>query len=86
MTLCQKKLNAANPPFGSAPPGTFVPSCKPDGSFNETQCHGSVGECWCVHSKTGEEIVSTRISVRGGEQSPDCSDAGKKASYPSASG
>ena len=33
------------------------PSCRPDGSFNDTQCHGAA--CWCVDS-FGTEIPQTR--------------------------
>eukprot|EP00794_Sanderia_malayensis_P014103 gene14103-15576_t len=39
--------------------GAFVPKCKPDGSFEETQCHGSTGYCWCV-DKDGSEIEATK--------------------------
>ena len=39
--------------------GAFVPSCKDDGSYNEKQCYGSIGHCWCV-DKRGEEIKGSR--------------------------
>ena len=41
-------------------PGSFTPSCEPDGSYSRKQCHGSTGQCWCVHTQTGEEIHGTR--------------------------
>lgn len=38
--------------------GAFVPKCRPDGEYEEMQCHGSV--CFCV-DEGGEEIVGTRV-------------------------
>merc|ERR1712072_148677 len=35
--------------------GAYIPSCKPDGTYKTTHCHGSTGFCWCVNSK-GKEI------------------------------
>ncbi|KAK3918170.1 Equistatin [Frankliniella fusca] len=43
------------------------PSCRPDGSFNDTQC--AAGECWCVDS-FGTEIPRSRTA---GAPSPACS-------------
>ena len=40
--------------------GAFKPQCKADGSYEEKQCHGSTGYCWCVESKTGKEIPGTK--------------------------
>ena len=40
--------------------GAFVPKCKPDGTYEEKQCHGSTGHCWCVNAKSGREIPNTR--------------------------
>ena len=28
--------------------GRFVPQCAADGSYEEVQCYGSTGYCWCV--------------------------------------
>merc|ERR1712072_135409 len=39
--------------------GAYIPSCKPDGTYKTTQCHGSTGFCWCVNSK-GKEIKGTK--------------------------
>ncbi|CAB4002251.1 cell death abnormality 1-like isoform X1, partial [Paramuricea clavata] len=39
--------------------GRFVPSCKADGSYEEKQCHGSTGFCWCV-DKNGREWFGSR--------------------------
>ncbi|XP_054638043.1 thyroglobulin isoform X2 [Dunckerocampus dactyliophorus] len=36
----------------------LVPSCTPNGSFQDVQCQGS--ECWCVTSQ-GEEITGSRV-------------------------
>merc|ERR1712212_1417645 len=46
--------------------GAFVPKCKSNGHFEEKQCHSSTGACWCVESKSGEEVVGTRRNA--GEQ------------------
>lgn len=43
------------------------PSCRPDGSFNDTQCEA--GACWCVDS-FGSEIPQTR--TKGAMPSPAC--------------
>ena len=40
--------------------GAFRPKCKADGSYEEKQCHGSTGQCWCVESIYGNEILNTR--------------------------
>ena len=40
------------------PPGTFVPKCKDNGDFEETQCHGSTGYCWCVDND-GKKLPGT---------------------------
>lgn len=31
--------------------GTYVAQCKPDGSWESKQCHGSTGFCWCVDAE-----------------------------------
>lgn len=41
-----------------APISLFVPSCKPDGSFEPVQCHDMSGKCWCV-DKNGNELAGT---------------------------
>ena len=38
--------------------GVFVPKCRPDGGYEEIQCHGSV--CFCT-DKEGEEVTGTRV-------------------------
>merc|ERR1719318_326193 len=40
--------------------GAFVPNCNSDGLFEERQCHGSTGYCWCVDSNSGIEIKGSR--------------------------
>ena len=49
--------------------GAYVPQCKPDGSFEEKQCHTSTGECWCVEETDGKEIEGSR---KGSQQEVDC--------------
>ena len=51
-------LARANSKPGMA--GAFVPKCQSDGSFEQKQCHGSTGYCWCVNAQTGQELQGTR--------------------------
>ncbi|XP_068725068.1 uncharacterized protein [Montipora capricornis] len=44
----------------------FIPSCKMNGDYEEIQCHGSTGYCWCV-DKHGNELPGTRT-----RDEPDC--------------
>jgi len=45
-------------------PGAFVPDCKKDGSWEEMQCWGSTGYCWCVN-EYGEKIPGSEGEDRG---------------------
>lgn len=53
--------------------GRFVPQCAADGSYEEIQCYGSTGYCWCVDSE-GSPVLGTMVrglphckkSARGG--------------------
>ena len=53
--------------------GRFVPQCAADGSYEEVQCYGSTGYCWCVDSE-GSPVLGTMVrglphcnkSARGG--------------------
>ena len=49
--------------------GAVEPECEVNGDYKLKQCHGSTGYCWCVETKTGEEIPGTK--KRG---SVDCSE------------
>ena len=70
LTSCQIEHNKAKelPPIGR-----FTPHCKDDGSWHETQCHGSTGYCWCVDKK-GKELLGSRIHGRLGR--PNCTEDG----------
>lgn len=39
--------------------GSYAPDCDETGFYNPTQCHNSVGICWCV-DKHGVEFANTR--------------------------
>ncbi|RXN23057.1 nidogen-1-like protein [Labeo rohita] len=39
--------------------GQHVPTCDAYGAYEPTQCHASVGQCWCVDS-SGQEIPGSR--------------------------
>lgn len=67
-TVCQyqyqqQKDNAAR--------GAFIPRCKPDGSYDDVQCRGSV--CYCA-DRRGHELSGTRVSIGAG--SPQCATPG----------
>ena len=59
ITACQRHRTRALGLAGNPPPGTYVPHCRPDGSYDDVQCHGYTGLCWCVDEK-GNEILGTR--------------------------
>ncbi|XP_069543616.1 nidogen-1-like, partial [Brachyistius frenatus] len=37
----------------------YVPQCDERGAYEPTQCHGSIGQCWCVDAN-GQETPDTR--------------------------
>lgn len=39
--------------------GQYVPQCDTHGAYESIQCHGSIGQCWCVDAN-GQEIPNTR--------------------------
>uniref|UniRef100_A0A8C4HNC4 Nidogen 1b n=1 Tax=Dicentrarchus labrax TaxID=13489 RepID=A0A8C4HNC4_DICLA len=39
--------------------GQYVPQCNEHGAYEPTQCHTSIGQCWCVDAN-GQEIPNTR--------------------------
>nr|XP_049609385.1 nidogen-2 isoform X34 [Syngnathus scovelli] len=49
--------------------GAFVPQCDANGQYTSQQCHGSIGQCWCVDSN-GQERAGTR--TRPGVSPVDC--------------
>ncbi|XP_078262826.1 uncharacterized protein nid2a isoform X4 [Rhinoraja longicauda] len=55
---------------GSDPPvGVYIPQCDEEGNYQEMQCHGSTGHCWCVDEE-GQEVPGTRRSPGTGQ--PPC--------------
>ena len=39
--------------------GQYVPQCDRHGAYEPTQCHASIGQCWCVDAN-GQEVPNTR--------------------------
>lgn len=39
--------------------GHYVPQCDQHGAYESTQCHTSIGQCWCVDAE-GQEVPNTR--------------------------
>lgn len=62
LTKCQEEIQSALDKLASGPPllGAFVPKCKPDGHYEDQQCHEMY--CWCV-GKNGLKLPGT--TVRG---------------------
>ena len=53
LSPCQRaQQNASAVPFGTS----YLIRCKQDGSYEEVQCSGSTGFCWCVN-KNGNELA-----------------------------
>ncbi|XP_041921911.1 nidogen-1 isoform X1 [Alosa sapidissima] len=67
----ESALSASEPgPRGPRPlPGQYVPTCDVEGNYELMQCHGSIGQCWCVDAN-GLEISGTRT---GPGSTPTCS-------------
>jgi hypothetical protein len=40
--------------------GRYVPQCNTDGKFQQIQCYGSTGYCWCVDSY-GSPVLGTIV-------------------------
>lgn len=62
LSPCQRaQQNASVVPFGTS----YLIQCKQDGSYEEVQCSGSTGYCWCVN-QNGTKLLgsSTRGSLK----------------------
>uniref|UniRef100_A0AAZ3S0B1 Nidogen 1a n=1 Tax=Oncorhynchus tshawytscha TaxID=74940 RepID=A0AAZ3S0B1_ONCTS len=60
--------------YGPQPvPGQYVPTCDSQGAYEASQCHGSIGHCWCV-DRNGLEIPGTRTGPGRGR--PLCIEQG----------
>ncbi|CAL1286061.1 unnamed protein product [Larinioides sclopetarius] len=47
---CHAHLDRVRAKFGRMV-GVYKPQCEEDGTYKRTQCHGSIGSCWCVDEK-----------------------------------
>lgn len=41
--------------------GQYIPFCDEDGYYKPSQCHGSLGQCWCV-DRYGNEVSGSRTN------------------------
>lgn len=41
--------------------GQYIPLCDEDGYYKPSQCHGSLGQCWCV-DRYGNEVTGSRTN------------------------
>ena len=69
--LCKKNRDKQIAKTQTGFVGAFISSCKRNGDYEEIQCHGSTGYCWCV-DKYGNELPGTRT-----RDEPDCINLGK---------
>ncbi|KAG8453853.1 hypothetical protein GDO86_000469 [Hymenochirus boettgeri] len=57
---CQMELgNIQKQHEGKKLLGYYIPVCDEDGYYKPAQCHGSVGQCWCV-DRYGNELAGSR--------------------------
>ncbi|XP_068134930.1 testican-3 isoform X1 [Hyperolius riggenbachi] len=57
---CQTELNNVQKQQGLKKLlGHYIPSCDEDGYYKAAQCHGSIGQCWCV-DRYGNEVTGSR--------------------------
>ena len=73
MTSCQRRYREA---FLQSFEGDFLPQCKLDGRYEEVQCEGSSGECWCV-DQNGKKLSGTNST-----QLIKCPISGKSSNCP----
>lgn len=66
-TRCEKERDKIVKSNNKPLTGLYVPQCNRDGDYDQIQCHGSKGYCWCV-DKSGREFKGTKMKGR-----PDCS-------------
>ncbi|KXJ25049.1 Equistatin [Exaiptasia diaphana] len=74
LTRCQAERQRSLESLDS-PVKLFIPRCNVEGGFEEIQCHGLTGQCWCV-DVNGIEIIG---SVTFGTK-PDCTAKAKMTS------
>ncbi|CAG5933645.1 unnamed protein product [Menidia menidia] len=69
---CERHRNSleGTAPGGAPAPGSYIPQCDENGQYQQKQCHGSTGNCWCV-DHLGQEKEGTRTLP--GAPAVDCS-------------
>ncbi|XP_022806051.1 uncharacterized protein LOC111343164 [Stylophora pistillata] len=70
LTVCQHQYSRQT--SNTPPVGALIPRCKPDGSYEDVQCRGSV--CYCV-DRRGKELRGTAVNI--GMGTPQCKTPGK---------
>lgn len=56
---------------GAAESQPYVPECRPDGRYAESQCHNATSYCWCVAPDTGKPLPGSSVH---GRRPTDCTD------------
>lgn len=74
-TPCERQRDAAQSTTTTSifslwfqPTAPYIPQCDAHGSFESTQCHSAIGQCWCADAD-GREIPNTRT---GAANAPLC--------------
>merc|ERR1712046_552863 len=75
-------LEAKNEANEEAAIGTYIPQCKQDGTWEETQCWGSTGQCWCVNRISGRKLVGTKTGVGMGTEGLNCANPVLQSIHP----
>jgi len=47
----------------------YVPECRPDGRYVDSQCHNATSYCWCVAPDTGKPLPGSSVH---GRRPTDC--------------
>ncbi|XP_068178370.1 nidogen-1-like [Antennarius striatus] len=66
----QSSAPGSGTPRPRPPVGQYVPQCDGGGAYRPTQCHASIGQCWCVDG-AGREVPHTRTGL---DSAPMCID------------
>ncbi|XP_031435765.1 nidogen-2 isoform X1 [Clupea harengus] len=68
-THCEHYRDSQGSQDGFPQVGAFIPECDEEGQYRPLQCHGSIGQCWCVDNQ-GQERAGTKTPR--GTPPPNC--------------
>lgn len=73
-THCEHYRDSQGSQDGFPQVGAFIPECDEEGQYRPLQCHGSIGQCWCVDNQ-GQERAGTKTPR--GTPPPNCDQPGE---------